>query len=159
MASRKISRMAVCALLALFCAIPSVAQEPGLEQFSGTWRGIGTYQKQNGISGCDSVEMVFRGSDQALDFVSGGRSCGSFNEKFQPIHLERLGDSLLFQGAPVGKVLGNRLEVSFVFGNGSAATTYSMAMSRSGEILHYFESLQSAAEETPQISFSGILSR
>lgn len=134
--------------------------------FTGDWKSVsGIYQKAGTFYNCDVNEMVFLGSSDQFNFVSGHRHCisqldpkVSFDEPFQAQQSTFADGKLSMGGAVVGAIQQGRMTLSFSFPDTDGVSeTYSMDMIREGRFLTYHEELTKQDVADPLISFVTIL--
>jgi hypothetical protein len=145
----------------LFLGLSASADTQSTSLFWGDWVGKGAYDKDGDLLSCDSIEMVFAGNEAGFDFVSGGRTCGSFKETFKHEHLDQKGNSLFSSGLAVGSLQdGNRIETKYSFpGPDGKNETYQMQLSVQGDLLFFAESLIIEGSLTPRLSANAMLER
>lgn len=134
--------------------------------FTGDWKSAsGVYQKAGILFNCDAVEMVFSGTTQQFNFVSGHRHCvsqqdptNSFDEPFQPQQSAFADGKLSMNGSQIGTVENGTMNISFSFPDTDGVNqVYSMSMVREGQFITYHEELTKLGVSDPLISFVTIM--
>ncbi len=144
--------------LLLVVSFANAAEVTGPAQFAGDWLGTGVYQLSGVQSYCASFKMKFNGSRYLMDFVGGSRDCEHHSETFGAVSMAYDNGDLKYNGQVIGTIKGNVLEAHFSMpeGNGNVRH-WRMSMRREGSTIVYEESRTMNDEQTPLISFAGLL--
>jgi hypothetical protein len=139
-------------------SLKSLANDP--IQFKGEWLGTGVYRRAGVQTFCKTFEMKFDGNRYLMNFLGGSRSCDLHDEKFASVSMAYNNGQLLYNGKVVGTITKNLLEVKFSMPEESGnIRNWRMSMRVEGNNMVYEESRTMNQEQTPLISFAGIMSK
>lgn len=127
------------------------------EQFMGTWGGQGTYIFNGEMTQCSEFRMEFEATENTFTFASGNRVCDKHSEEFYRVTMSYSGGVLYFNGQVVGSYDGNTLEAQFRAPDGDSFRNWRMLMRRQGNHVMYEESRRMDGDDTPLISFAGLM--
>ena len=129
--------------------------------FTGVWTGKGTYIRSEVLSQCQEFTLTFAGTRDSFEFVHGYRKCDHHDEEFTNVKMEARNGELFFGGQKVGTYTEDgwvKAAYSMPEGNGHVRN-WRMTMHRQGDHVMYEESRTLDGEETPLISFAGLLQK
>ena len=125
--------------------------------FSGEWKGKGTYIYDGDLTQCSAFEMGFKATKTRFVFNEGFRNCDKHKEKFSKVTMRYKNGKLFYGGQEVGSYDGQTLEARYRMLDGSRYRVWRMFMRRQGDHLMYEESRRMEGDDTPLISFSGLM--
>lgn len=125
--------------------------------FNGVWQGKGTYVLRGTISQCSDFNLIFTTTEKTIEFTSGYRVCDNHSEKFYKVGMDFRDGKILFQNEVVGTYTDNKVDVHYTMPDGNSHRNWRMSMRREGNNLVYEESRTMDGENTPMISFAGVL--
>jgi hypothetical protein len=136
------------------------AGTPQPEKFTGRWVGKGTYILNGVLTQCSLIEMEFKGTATSFEFTSGRRICDQHTETFYKVQMQVANGELLFNSQKVGEVSAQVISSAFSVPEGDGRIRHwRMSMRRNGNNLMYEENRIMDDNETPMISFAGMLTR
>lgn len=128
-------------------------------EFIGTWIGKGTYIFSGDMTQCAQMIMVFTATDVTFTFDSGSRVCDKHSERFYKVTMRYENGKFFFGNQQVGSYDGEVMTLAYREPDGDTFRNWRMSMRRQGDHLMYEESRVMDGEQTPQISFAGLLTR
>lgn len=127
--------------------------------FEGKWSGKGTYIFNGELTQCSQVELSFSETAAEFKFGGGGRGCDKHTETFYPVSMQKKDGKLMFAGQVVGTYTDKVVTSEFRMPDGNSFRNWRMSMRREGNNLMYEESRIMDGEQTPLISFAGMLQK
>ena len=149
-------------LFILIAAMTSSAFATGLDAagFAGNWSGKGTYIFDGDLTQCSEMRMQFFADENRFVFVGGGRKCEKHEEQFYQVAMTYRDGNLYFGQQIVGTYDGNEMNVNFSQPEGDGGMRHwRMSMRVEGDHLMYEESRTMNDDQTPLISFAGMMQR
>lgn len=128
-------------------------------EFVGTWSGKGTYIFNGDMTQCAQMLMVFTATDVTFTFDSGSRVCDKHSETFYKVTMRYQDGKFFFGNQQVGTYDGQVMTLAYREPDGDTFRNWRMSMRRQGDHLMYEESRVMDGEQTPLISFAGLLTR
>lgn len=146
-------------VLGLVSAFLAATAHADPNEFAGHWVGKGSYNLKGDIEQCSDFQMVFSATPTEFVFESGSRHCDKHTEEFYRVPMTFANGNIYFGEEVVGTYSENRMDVSYRAPDGDTFRFWRMSMRREGENLMYEESRTMEGQQTPMISFAGVLIR
>ncbi len=127
------------------------------QEFIGHWSGKGTYIFAGDLTQCAQMEMVFTATEASFTFDSGSRVCDKHSETFYKVTMRYQDGKFYFGNEVVGTYDGQVMTLAYRAPDGDTFRNWRMSMRREGNHLMYEESRIMDGQETPLISFAGML--
>lgn len=146
-------------LIAAGLLIFSITSFASPQEFIGTWSGKGTYIFDGELTQCSQMQMVFEADQATFTFDSGFRVCEKHSEEFYRVVMDYENGEFKVGDQVVGSYDGEVMKLAFRAPDGDTYRNWRMSMRRTGDHLMYEENRVMDGEETPLISFAGMLVR
>jgi hypothetical protein len=147
-------------IISFFLLMGSTHATNQILNFSGDWSGLGTYIYDGQVMSCQVMELQFFADSSTFRFKGGQRVCESHSEKFYQVDMSYKEGKVFIGSQVVGTYEGNEMNVSFSMPDPNGGIRHwRMSMRVEGNHLMYEERRLMNDEQTPLISFAGMLVR